>query len=133
MLAVELLDSQDPFLVSGKASVAVEEDRHTEPAAEVQEEETDKDWEEAKGQQDETQSSETDESYQPSPSPTITPTKQRVLWGVIYNTGEGVLDYPSSWRAPWMLDDVNIAELLWDFRQSIVTALPNLDAPIEPL
>ncbi|KAG0196690.1 hypothetical protein BGX33_001354, partial [Mortierella sp. NVP41] len=132
--AAELFDSQNPFLVSGTASVAEEKDRHTElTAAEVQEEVTDKVWEEDKGQQDEAQSSETDESYQPSRSPTITPTKQRVPWGVIYNTGEGVLDYPSSWRAPWVLDDVNIAELLWDFRQSVVAALPNLDAPIEPL
>ncbi|KAF9084588.1 hypothetical protein BGX29_002476 [Mortierella sp. GBA35] len=81
------------------ASVAEEKkDRYTElTAAEVQEKVTDKDREEDDGQQDETQSSDTDESYQPSRSPTITPTKQRALWGVIYNTGEGVLDYPSSW------------------------------------
>ncbi|KAG9062232.1 hypothetical protein KI688_006564 [Linnemannia hyalina] len=116
------------------APVAEEEHRYTDlTAAEVEEEEMDRDREEDTGQQDETQSSETDESYQPSRSPTITPTKQRVPWGVIYNTGEGVLDYPSSWRTPWVLDDVNVAELLWDFRQSVVAVLPNLDAPIESL
>lgn len=135
LLAAELFDSQNPFLVSGTSSVAEEKDKHTEltAAEEVQEDMTDKDREEDEGQQDDAQSSETDESYQPSRSPTITPTKQRVPWGIIYNTGEGVLDYPSSWRTPWILDDVNVADLLWDFRQSAVAALPNLDAPIEPL
>lgn len=131
--AAEFFDSQDPFLVSGIAPVAEEEHRYTDLTAAEVEEEMDRDREEDKGQQDETQSSETDESYQPSRSPTITPTKQRVPWGVIYNTGEGVLDYPSSWRTPWVLDDVNVAELLWDFRQSVVAVLPNLDAPIESL
>ncbi|KAG0197859.1 hypothetical protein BGX33_000283 [Mortierella sp. NVP41] len=83
--AAELLDSQNPFFVPGTASVAEEKkDRYTElTAAEVQEKVTDKDREEDDGQQDETQSSDTDESYQPSRSPTITPTKQRALWGPV--------------------------------------------------
>jgi hypothetical protein len=134
LLAAEVSDPQNPFLISGRASVAEERDRHTElKAAEVHEEMTNNDREEDDAQQDIAQSSETDESYQPSRSPTITPTKQRVPWDIIYNTGEGILDYPSSWRSPWVLDDVNVADLLWDFRQSVVEALPNLDAPIMPL
>ncbi|KAG0246429.1 hypothetical protein BG011_002441, partial [Mortierella polycephala] len=73
----EFFDSQNPFLVSGTTSVAEEKDKLTEltAAKDVEEEITDKDQEEDEGQQDEALSSETDESYQPSRSPTITPTK----------------------------------------------------------
>ncbi|KAK3840980.1 MAG: hypothetical protein J3R72DRAFT_161287 [Linnemannia gamsii] len=73
--AAEISDSQNPFLVSGRPFFAEEKDRHTElKAAEAQEELTDEDREEEGGQQDAAHTPETDESYQPSRSPTITPT-----------------------------------------------------------
>ena len=125
------MDTQNPFIVTGTAPVA-EEDETTDKDLEEDEGQQDE-REQDKGQQDDVQSSESDESYLPSRSPTITPTKQRVPWGIIYDTGEGVLDYPASWRAPWVLDDTNVADLLWDYRQAVVAALPNLDTPLGPL
>ncbi|KAF9574842.1 hypothetical protein EC968_005320 [Mortierella alpina] len=118
--ATDFFDPKNPFLVSGTASFA-EEDETVE--------------DEVTGTQhlDGSEPTDSDESYQPSRSPTITPVKQRVPWSVLYDTGEGILDYPLSWQTPWVLDDVNVADLLWDFRRSVVARLPSLQAPIEAL
>ncbi|KAG0197144.1 hypothetical protein BGX28_009353 [Mortierella sp. GBA30] len=132
MCTVDFKDDRDnPFLVSGTFDATKTSERKK--TSEVMEQEpTTASQGEDKLQPEEDQLS-TDESYQVSRSPTMTPTRNKTIWSIIYNTGDGVLHYPSSWQSPWIVDGVNIADLLWDYRRSVVAALPNLDAPIEPL